>query len=263
MTRTDKVLINRQIVSADGCVASRGLVGRELATVRGEMTTTPHAKGKGPMTWFKKTSLLTALATLMMAGSANALTIGFAKITNNGNPDVASQLAVDVTAGSGGSVDFKFTNNVGIASSITDIYFDDGTLLALASITDSGATVAFTSPATPGNLPGGNLATPPFVTTANFSADSDSPILANGVDSATEFVTINFTLQGGQTYADTLAALASGALRIGLHVQGIGDPGGSDSYVNTSSVPDGGMTISLLGLALGGMGLMARRKTAK
>jgi hypothetical protein len=197
-----------------------------------------------------------------MAAPAHAAFYTFTKLTNNGNVDVASQLLVEVIDGMDGTVTFKFTNDVGIASSITDVYFDDGTLLAIAQITSSSG-VDFTSPATPGNLSGANLASPPFVTTQNFSADSTPPASQNGVDDDDEWLKIKFTLQDAspgvpQTYADTIAALNSGALRIGLHVQAIGTTGGSDSYVN--AVPDGGATIALLGMALTGMGVFARRK---
>jgi hypothetical protein len=51
--------------------------------------------------------------------------------------------------------------------------------------------------------------------------------------------------------------LENGDLRIGLHIQGFSN-GESESYVN--KVPDGGMTVSLLGLALAGMGVVARRR---
>jgi len=148
---------------------------------------------------------------------------------------------------------FKFFNNVGIASSITDVYFDDGTLLGIATITSS-AGVAFDDPATPGNLPSGNTASPPFMTTANFSADSDTPIMANGVNSASEWLGITFNLINGKTYADTLAALGDGSLRIGLHVQAIGTTGGSDSYVNVVPVP-GAVLLGFLGLGYAGMRL--------
>jgi hypothetical protein len=158
---------------------------------------------------------------------------------------------------------FTFKNNVGIASSITDVYFDDGTLLAMGQITSSTG-VSFTALASPGDLPGHQDVNPPFVTTQGFSLDSTSGqdgVKAHGVDAATEWLSVLFTLQGTQTYADTLAALANGSLRIGLHVQAIGATetfdGGSDSYVNTVSVVPvpGAVLLGFLGLSYAGMRL--------
>jgi hypothetical protein len=203
------------------------------------------------------------LIAMLVPMVAQATPISFYKITTNGNADVSSQLSAILSSWSSG-VTFTFYNNVGIPSSITDIYFDDGTLLGIASITDSGAGVSFSSPATPGNLPGANNVSPPFVTTANFSADSNPPIAPNGVNSASEWVAINFNLINGKTLADTIAALNDGSLRIGLHVQSIGTTGGSDSYVNTPPIPEPG-TLILLGsglVGIAGYGVIRRKKKA-
>jgi len=198
--------------------------------------------------------VLACLAVLGVATLAQPAKAGpvysFTKITNNGNPDVGSQLQVEVidagvVAGIS-KVTFKFTNSAVIASSITDLYWDDGTLLGITTVTDSGAGVAFDAPATPGDLPGGNAVN--FNTTVGFSADSAPPVSQNGVDSSSEWVAVTFNLINGKTYADTLAALAlslqtgnvgqdvTGGLRIGLHVQAIGPNSGSDSYVNGPQV---------------------------
>ena len=210
------------------------------------------------MSSLKKSFLMTAVATLLFAGSAsaNSITYNFAQITNNGNVNVASQLSVEVIDLGGNQVAFKFFNNVGTASSITDIYFDDGTLLAMGTISSS-AGVAFTAPATPSNLPGGQNIN--FNTTQQFSLDANNPSVANGVNAANEWIMVAFTLQNGQTWADTIAALASGALRIGVHVQGIGPNGDSNSFVSSNTVPDGGSTMALLGSALFAAGLIGRR----
>ena len=61
-------------------------------------------------------------------------------------------------------------------------------------------------------------------------------------------------LQLGGTYADVLSELASGALRIGIHVQGFASTG-SESLINT---PEPG-TALLLALGLGGLAAGRRR----
>ncbi|MBL9138084.1 MAG: hypothetical protein JNK85_19610 [Verrucomicrobiales bacterium] len=211
------------------------------------------------------TLAIAAVCGLLSAGSASALTIGFTKITNNGNTDVASQLSVDVLDAGGGKVEFKFKNTGSVGSSITDIYFDDGSLLGIASVGNS-AGVSFSQGASPGDLPGGNAVD--FNTSVgDFAADSDAPTSSNGVNPG-ETVSIFFNLIGGKTYADTLAALAlaatdpttdiTGGLRIGLHVQSIQPQGGSDSYVNTYGVSDNGWALALLGTGVLGLGVYRR-----
>jgi len=163
-------------------------------------------------------------------------------------------------------VEFKFINS-STSSSLTDVYFDDGSLLGIASITDSGTGVSFSQFASPGNLPGANLASPAFQTTAGFSADSNPAVSPNGVTNG-EWVAIKFNLLSGKTYADTLAALAlpngggAGDLRIGLHVQSY--PGGySESFINNPVPVPEASTYAMMLAGLGLVGLMgaARRKS--
>jgi hypothetical protein len=207
----------------------------------------------------------------LLASVSSATTFGFGCITSTSLVNCAigaAQLSVDVTADPDvNQVVFKFNNIGGAAASITDVYFDDGTLLGIAalrdrddSITDLGgygdAGVDFSQGASPPNLPGGNAVN--FHVTAGFLADSDAPVQSNGVN-PNEYLQIVFNLQSGKTFTDTLNALALGAgtggLRIGIHVQAIGT-GGSESFVN--AVPEPG-TFALLALGLGGLATAGRR----
>ena len=157
----------------------------------------------------------------------------FKAITANDVAAVATgeaQLYVDITDPGAGQMLFTFFNSGPLASSITDVYFDDGSLLGIASIDNSDPGVSFTQLATPSNLPGGSAIDPPFVTTAGFSADSDPPPTSNGVNPG-ESVGILFDLQPGKTADDVWDDLSLMALRIGIHVQGF-EGGASESFVN-------------------------------
>lgn len=206
-------------------------------------------------------------------------------IATYGGGNVINQLSIDVTDstwtdGTGvvhNQALFTFYNIGAVDSTITGIYFDDGSLLGIAGILDGveGDGVDFSAPATPSELPGNKNANPDFVTTVNFSADADSPtgLGGDGVDLG-ESVGILFDLQAGKTFNDVIAAIHAGfalnpgdnpddpidTLRIGLHVQAIataydedGNLGGSQSYVLTP-VP-GAVILGLLGLGVVGIKL--------
>jgi hypothetical protein len=193
-----------------------------------------------------------------LGSDASATPFGFYCISNNNVTDCATgaaQLSVDVIA-SGADVAFVFTNSGPNASSITATYWDDGSLLAIGSITN-GAGVAFSTGCTPGNLPAGNTASPAFVTSSGFCADSDPPTQPKGVNPG-ETLTVVYTLLGGQTLADVLTELGNGTVRIGIHVQGY-TGGGSESLVNV--VPEPG-TFALLTLGFAGLATVGRRRSA-
>ncbi|MFC1676272.1 PEP-CTERM sorting domain-containing protein [Planctomycetota bacterium] len=163
--------------------------------------------------------------------------------TNFEDPDL--NLFVEVTNGEG-IVHFTFHNESQGALtdvSITDVYFDDGTLLGISDVIN-GPGVSFSQVASPSDLPGGSLLDPDFITTGLFSADADPPPAHSGVESG-EFVTIQFDLIGGGVLQDVLGELADGRLRIGIHIQSFSD-GSSESALATPEPA----TLLLLGLGM-------------
>jgi len=211
----------------------------------------------------ERQSLVVSLAALwLLAAPARADMYGFTAITSNSplRHDVAEQLSLEVTGYAGDQVLFTFANAGAIASSITDVYFDDGALLHLADIINTPG-VVFQELATPSNLPGGAALDTPFLVTEGFSADSQQPVPVNGVNPG-ESLGIVFDLQEGKALADVLAAIQlgftnpadDGSLRIGIHVQQIGGSGGtSDSFIAVPVAP--AVLLGVLGFAVAGLKL--------
>lgn len=186
----------------------------------------------------------------------------------DGNGPLSGLSGVSITG-----VEFRFFNIGPLASSITDIYFEDGVILDLTAIVDDDdntslwngfGQVDYSFDADKsGNLPGGNQAFVNFNELAGFLAEPDPPVQPNGINPGEE-ASIIWTLQSGQTAADAIAALLSGILRIGIHVQGFAT-GGSESFVNNGCI-DCNTTLvplpSAAGMGLLGMGglMMIRRR---
>jgi hypothetical protein len=196
----------------------------------------------------------------------------------------ASPGSGNLTVGSG-QVLFVFQNTGVQQSTITDVYFQDGTLLNLSTIYNT-ANVNYVTPATPSDLSAGNSISPNFQTTKQFSANPTDPQPANGVTTSSDAVGILFTLQSGLTSTDTINALIEGinnpsavwdskgkdisggplGLRVGIHVQNFAN-GGSESFITappTTTVPEPtpiALAVSGLG-ALGFAGLCRARRKA-
>ena len=98
----------------------------------------------------------------------------------------ASQLSVNVTP-FGSMVDFTFSNEGPNPCSITGIYFEDGTLLGLASVIaldpiaddPSRDGIVFGQPAHPSNMPGWSTLNPKFYSSSAFTVGSNGA--ADGV----------------------------------------------------------------------------------
>lgn len=178
-------------------------------------------------------------------GFADPETYNFTNITNNNATDALigeDQLSVIVHDEGTLLVKFCF-NNAGPAeaSSITDVYWDDNAslLTSIQSFGPNTGNVAFSERAWPRNLPGGRSILPRFI--ANFSADSDHPVKHKGVNPGEELcVLFNYTTTGPaqEGFTDIIDAMNSGALRVGIHVQGYAS-GGSESFITTGDNGNG------------------------
>lgn len=220
----------------------------------------------------------------VFVSSSQAEVFSFYAITSNDPCNAATgelQLTMEVFDGDG-YARFLFRNEGPVHSSITGVWFDDGSLFGISRIIDvdtiddgdpctiDGHPDVDFEPDGNQNLPGGNDLTYQeyaFVATTGFTVKADPPPAGNGVESndpdpeyQNQWLQIEFELNPGQTLADVLAELMTGdpypTLRIGIHVQSFnGNGDSSESFVNNIPEP---MTICLFGL--GGLALLRKRK---
>ncbi len=179
--------------------------------------------------------------------SLSATTISFTQITSNGSESPAAQLSAEVSDAGSGQVLFKFINAAGgssIASRISEVYWTDLQGLLTNLVVDisntSGGVNLGNIPANPGDLPSGN--------NVNFSAIHSAGRLqsaANGVDPG-EMVAFRFN----GNHAAIVSALASGDIRLGMHVISIGSGGQSESLVSNAVPEPRAILFVLAGVAM-------------
>ncbi len=203
-------------------------------------------------TYLAFTLLVVIVLGLSGGVSRAAVVYPFEIFTNNGSyynsPDW--DLYVEVSDEEG-RVSFTFYNESLINSFIARIYFEGGSLLGIADITE-GTGTSFSRSATPSNLPGVKPLEPLFVTTAGFSIGSDAPRPHSGVNPG-EWATITFDLINVGSFQSVIDELDTGVLRIGAHIIALPD-GSSESAI---AVPEP-TTIFLLGL--GALALLRKRR---
>ena len=127
---------------------------------------------------------LLIMAVLCGNAEASTVTYGFGSITETSQIDSAigaSQITVDTSNG-GSIVTFTFRNEGPEACAISEVYFDDGTLLELTGIDNSDVGVTFRHDASPPDLPGGQTLNPPFEVTVGFLAEAAPPAPKKGVN---------------------------------------------------------------------------------
>lgn len=248
--------------------------------------------------WARFVAGAVLLGSLMASSASAGQSYSFQNITNNGNADVSGQVSMLVltptdatdlmTYGYGGGIAanqvvFVFFNDVGVASSITQIYWQDGentspvTPSALTTFVDRvNGNVNYQNSVGTGNLPGGNSLNPQFDGT--FEIRPNNPQPANGINASGDYLSVRFNANvdanaviaalNNWNYDPSLAVAnrwsiddtTSATLRVGFHVQSIGTSAGSDGYVNIpTAVPEPG-TLALAGIGLGAAGLVCFRR---
>jgi len=220
-------------------------------------------------------SLMVLFCQVLSAGTLYETEINLFTDNDNGdgamgylnNPDAKFRMEI---SNGGPTVTFTFFNESNLDCSITNIYFDDGTLLGISGVTN-GPGVEYDYPSKKENFPAGNELTPAFETTENFSAAPEPPPATNGIDDglyegSPEWLQIHYDLQYLESeerwgnLGDVISELRSGELRVGIHVQSFPD-GSSQSGVNSPDVVPEPASICALGM--GALFLLRKRRNRR
>jgi hypothetical protein len=205
---------------------------------------------------FMKLKLAAGVLMVAVLSASADFVYSFNNVSANSLADVAigkAQLSFTVSEFSSDQVLFTFNNAGPEASSICDIYFDDDaaslTFIEFQYPTDG---VVFTVGAKPPNLPSGGTFT------SNYSFDTDDPVEPNGIN-PNESLGILFTLAAGTDFNSIISSLNSGAIQVGIHVQGFASDG-SESFVNKVPEPASVSFLAIGFLSLLGAGFFSSRR---
>lgn len=225
---------------------------------------TPITKRNFKMKKLSYSGLLFALL-FLIPFTAQAATYNFTQYSANGNVDVSSQLSVDIIDNGTNGALFTFFNDVGIASSITQVVFGDATpIFSNIAYEDSVVGVNFSDSVTNNGNDYG------FAKTFISSTDKGTK---DGVNAAGEWISYTGIYDTNQDYSTLLAAILANNFNIGLHLQSIiqldGISDKSEKYVMNDQPGPGGFgnpvplpaALWLFGPAL--LGFMGLRKKVK
>jgi len=174
----------------------------------------------------KKYLLPFILFLLIIAGNAQSATAtySFIQVTSNGDTDVSSQLTMKVDDYADSGALFTFYNDVGISSSISQVYFDDSSVDNLFSSIDFHSQSTGVKFDVDGS--GGNFGTDyDFDTTFTSKKEAQK---TNGVDESIEWVSFFGTYDENMDFSALLAAILDSSFNTGLHVISIAQSDGTD-----------------------------------
>ena len=195
------------------------------------------------------------VAALLLAGavSADAATLIFERVTDNGATDISSDLYLEVTDLGGGEALFQLTRGDVYDGFLRNIYFQDtGGQFTTIRFEESfsSPSVSMGSGSSPANPPGLR----PFETDWAFDADTPRPSHRSiGPGETGGFIA---TYSG--TYDDVYFGLIDGSIRVAVHAQGLED-GQSDTFVAISQAFPIPEPSSVMLLGFGGLFLLTRR----
>lgn len=210
-------------------------------------------------------ALSLALTMILSASVAHAALYGFEVV--QGSFDTANYLVSVDSLNSGNSVAFTFTNTAQDQSAFTSLYWDFGNNTASfttpaswiesagVDYTKNGSTLA----ANPSSLPGGSTVN--FYSDFGMNPDNAGGSIHNGIGSG-QSLTVVFDLQNGADYNWVVTAMNADALRVGAHIQGLGEGGELSATGVTTSVTPIPAAVWLFGSGLVGLVGLRRRNIA-